>query len=169
VLLLGFINVRNYRRPIQFFDLTEYTDLYRLYLNKTSTTFRSEILPKWSVPNERYKSEDILVNAGNMTIDSFSVAPLVISATINNKPDNSVGRLTILRNYYPGWTATMDGRTKIELAPTEEGMISLKPEIGVHTYTIKMTSTLIEKIANLITLISLVILGFIWQKSRTQK
>ncbi|MBP9669865.1 hypothetical protein KBD75_00510 [Candidatus Woesebacteria bacterium] len=169
VLLLGFVNVRNYRRPIKFFDLTEYTDLYRLYLNKTSTTFRSEILPKWSVPNERYKSEDILVNAGNMTIDSFTVAPLVITATINNKPDSSVGRLTILRNYYPGWVATMDGKTKAELTPTGEGMISLEPAIGVHSYVVKMTSTLIEKIANLVTLISLLILGFIWQKSRTQK
>ncbi len=168
-LLLGFINIRNYRRPIQFFDLTEYTDLYRLYLNKTSTTFRSEILPKWSVPNERYKSEDILVNAGNMTIDSFTVAPLVITATINNKPDDSIGRLTILRNYYPGWVATMDGKTKVELQPTGEGMISLMPAIGVHSYVVKMTSTLVEKIANLITLISLFILGFIWQKSRTQK
>lgn len=169
VLLLGFINVRNYRRPIQFFDLTEYTDLYRLYLNKTSTTFRSEILPKWSVPNERYKSEDILVNAGNMTIDSFKVEPLTITLTINNKPDESVGRLTILRNYYPGWVATMDGKTKVELEPTIEGMISLKPELGIHSYTIKMTSTLVEKIANLITLISLFTLGFIWKKSRIQK
>jgi uncharacterized membrane protein len=169
VTILAFVNVRNYRRPIKFFDLTEYTDLYRLYLNKTSTTFRSEILPKWSVPNERYKSEDILVNAGNMTIDSFEVEPLKITLTINNKPDDSVGRLTILRNYYPGWVATMDGKTKINLDPSEEGMISLKPELGVHSYVIKMTSTFVEKIANLITIISLFALGFIWRKSRTQK
>lgn len=169
ILVLGFVNVRNYRRPMKFFDLTEYTDLYRLYLNKTSTTFRSEILPKWSVPNERYKSEDLLVNAGNMTIDSFTQTPLKLSITINNKPDDSVGRLTILRNYYPGWVATMDGKTKIELTPTSEGMISLSPALGIHSYIIQIKNTATEKVANLISLISIFSIGLIWHKSRTQK
>jgi len=169
ILILGFVNIRNYRRPMKNLSLTEYTDLYRLYLNKTSTTFRSEILPKWSVPNERYKFEDILVNSGNMTIDNFTSAPLSLTATINNKPDDSVGRLTILRNYYPGWVATMDGSYQVALTPTNEGMISLSPVIGVHTYNIEMKSTMIEKIANLISLISLIIVGLIWQKSHNQK
>lgn len=168
MLVLSFWNVRNYRRPMKFLTASEYTDLYLLNVGKTTTTQRIEILPRWSVLKERFKSEELLVNAGNMIIDSLSSAPLSVTTTINNKPDAITGRITILRNYYPGWVATMDGKTKIELTPTEEGMISMNPRLGVHSYVIKMTSTLVEKIANLISLISLIALGIIWQKNRNQ-
>jgi len=169
IIILNFGNVRNYRRPIKFFDLTEYTDLYRLYYNKTSTTFRTEILPKWSVPNERYKSEELLVNSGNMTIDELSATPLSVSTTINNKPDSSEGRVTILRNYYPGWSAIMDGKVKIELTPTDEGMIYMKPVLGLHKYVIKMGSTGLEKFANFISLLSVFSLGYLWKKNQKSK
>lgn len=169
IIIFNFGNVRNYRRPIKFFDLTEYTDLYRLYYNKTSTTFRTEILPKWSVPSERYKSEELLVNSGNMIIDSLTTDPLSVVTTINNKPDESEGRVTILRNYYPGWTATMDGKKKIELTPTDEGMIYLRPELGVHKYVIKIGNTPLEQFANLISLSSLFTLGYIWKRNQKSK
>jgi len=168
ILILNFANIRNYRRPMKFLELTEYTDLYRLYYNKTSTTFRTEILPKWSVPNERYKSEDLLVGSGNMTIDSLVTSPLSVKTTINNKPDESIGRITILHNYFPGWVATMDGKTKIELKPTDEGMISMEPQLGVHSYVVRMGSTPVEKIANFISLASLLGIGIIWQKNKKQ-
>ncbi len=164
ILTINFINVRNYRRPIKFLDLTEYTDLYRLYYNKTSTTFRTEILPKWSVPNERFKSEELLVNSGNMTIDSIEFDPLSLTIVINNKPDESKGKITILRNYYPGWIAIMDNQTKLNLTPTSEGMIHLFPEIGVHTYYIKITSTRLEQIANIISLAGLISLVYLKSK-----
>lgn len=166
LLVLNFVNIRNYLRPMKFFDLTEYTDLYRLYYNKTSTTFRTEILPKWGMPAERYKSEEILVNAGNMTIDALEHTPLSVTTTIHNKPDENIGRVTILRNYYPGWVAIMDGQTKLELKSTDEGMIALEPALGVHDYVIKISSTEIEQLANFISLASLLALGFLWQKNK---
>jgi hypothetical protein len=166
LLALNFANVRNYRRPMKFFNLTEYTDLYRLYYNKTSTTFRTEILPKWGVPGERYKSEELLVNAGNMTIDALVTSPLSVTTTIHNKPDESIGRITILRNYYPGWIATMDGKTQVELKSTDEGMISMEPVLGIHNYVIRISSTPLEKAANFISLASFIGLGYLWQKNR---
>lgn len=165
ILVLNFINVRNYRRPIKFFDLTEYTDLYRLYYNKTSTTFRSEILPRWNVLNERYKSDELLINSGNMTLDSLSFNPLHISFTLNNKPDPSTSRVTLLRNYYPAWQLVMDNKTKLPLSPTEEGMITFEPPQGIHSYVLRMGSTTIELVSNVISLISLIGLVVIWRKS----
>lgn len=169
ILVLSFVNIRNYRRPIKHFSESEYTDLYLLNLGKTTTTFRTEILPKWSVPDERYKTEELLVNSGNMTIDSLSHDALSLTTTIHNKPDESQGRVTILRNFYPGWVATMDGKTKLELTPTDEGMITLLPELGIHTYEIKMKSTPIELLANFVSIISLLALGFLWKKNRSTK
>lgn len=166
LLVFSFVNIRNYRRPIKFFSPTEYTDLYLLYLDKTSTTFRSEILPKWGLVNERYKSEDVLVNSGNMIIESLVVKPLSIEATINNKPDESTGKVTILRNYYPGWVAKMDGKERLELTPTSEGMIYLYPELGVHTYHIAIKNTYIEQISNIISFGSLIGLIYLWKKNK---
>lgn len=169
LLILALFNVRNYRNPMKFFDNTEYTDLYRLYFNKTSTTFRTEILPKWGVPAERYKSDEVLINSGNMTLDRLDYSPLSLNLTINNKPDASEARLTILRNYFPSWYAVMDGKQKITLTPTSEGMISFKPELGVHQYSIKVGSTKAEFYANLISLSGLFILGILWLKSTKKK
>jgi len=166
LMIFNFVNIRNYRRPIKYLDLTEYTDLYRLYYNKTSTTFRTEILPKWSVPAERYKTDELLVNSGNMIIDSLATTPLAVSTTINNKLDPVTARITILRNYYPGWTCVMDGKTTISLSPTEDGMITMQPKIGVHTYIMTMNSTNIEKASNLLSFISVFGLGVLWHKNR---
>ncbi len=171
-IVLAFVNIRNYRNPQQFLSHKDYTDLYRLYYHKTSTTFRTEILPKWSVPHERYKTDELLVNSGNMIIDSLTHDPLKINVTINNKPDSSEGRLTILRNYYPAWTAIMDDTTPIPLEPTEDGMILLRPMLGVHRYEIKIKSTPLESFSNTLTLLSVLTLGTLWytnKKNSTSK
>lgn len=164
--ILAFINIRNYRNPMKFLDNVEFTDLYRLYYNKTSTTFRTEILPKWSGPKERFKTDELLVNSGNMTIDALSHDPLKLNVTINNKPDSSEGRVTLLRNYYPGWIVTMDNSKEIKVTPTEDGMIMLKPELGVHNYEIKMSSTKVERFSNLVSLLSVIALGYLWYTNK---
>jgi hypothetical protein len=104
-----------------------------------------------------------------MTIDSLSINPLKLDVTINNKPDDSQGKVTILHNYYPGWVAIMDGKTRLKLSPTDEGMIYLYPELGVHNYKISIKSTRLESISNLISLGSIIGLIAIWQKNRKSK
>ncbi len=165
-IIVAFINIRNYRNPQQFMDNTTYTDLYRLYYNKTSTTFRTEILPKWSVPDERYKTDEVLINSGNMTIDSLKYDPLSIIVTINNKPDENEGRVTILRNYYPGWSVNMDKSKNIPIEPTPDGMIMLKPELGVHEYEITMKSTVVEMLGNTLSGLTLITLGYLWYTNK---
>lgn len=166
ILIFNFGNIRNYRRPLKYFDLTEYTDLYRLYYHKTSTTFRTEILPKWSIKNERYKSDELLVNSGNMIIDSLTSDPLSLTVTIDNKPDSNPALVTILRNYYPGWIALMDGKTKVPLSPTPDGTMHMEPVQGVHTYKVSIQNTLLERISNIISLTSLLGIFYLWQKNK---
>jgi hypothetical protein len=157
IVSLGFWNVRNYRRPIKYLNLTEYTDLYRLYYNKTSTTFRTEILPQWSGENERYKSDELLVNSGNMIVNSLSYGPLFIDAEINDKPDPSEARVTLLRNFYPGWKLTVDGGKSVELKPDGDGMITFTPALGVHHYRLQMHETPLEAMSDLVSLSSFVV------------
>lgn len=172
LLALAFWNVRNYRRPMKQLSEAEYTDLYRLNFGKTTTTFRTEILPKWSVPNERYKSDEILVNSGNMTLDALAYNPLKLTVTITNKPDPAESRVTILRNYYPSWHLVNEAKEEIELKPTQDGMIQFSPALGAHVYTLEQKSTKLEQIANslsVITILYLVYLGMrsIWDQRAT--
>ena len=74
--------------------------------------------------------------------------------------------MTLLRNYYPGWTVTMDKSKKIKISPTEDGMIMLKPELGVHNYEIKMRSTPLELLSNTISVLSIFTLGYLWHKNK---
>lgn len=166
--ILSFWNIRNYRRPMKQLTEAEYTDLYRLNLNKTTTTFRTEILPRWGVEGERYKTDEVLVNSGNMIIEDITSSPLSLNIRINNKKDASEGKITILRNYYPAWVATVDNNKKIELTPSQDGMIYLLPEYGIHTYKIEVKSTPLEIFANLLSLGSVLSLIYLWRKNINQ-
>lgn len=168
VLALSFWNIRNYRRPMKQLTQSEYTDLYLLNQGKTTMTFRPEILPRWSVADERFKSDELLVNAGNMIIDSLVTNPISVKTTINNKVDPVTAKITILRNYYPAWVCIMDGKVKIPLFPTDDGMITMKPEIGVHSYIISIRSTGIEKLANFMSLAFILGTWSLWRKNKNQ-
>ena len=169
IVALGFWNVRNYRRPMKFLTMSEYTDLYLLNVGKTTTTFRTEILPKWVTDKERFKSEEVLINHGNMIIDAIKFNPAVVDLTVNNKGGDDVGVLTINRNYFPTWAATIDQKKSFPLTPTTEGMLELRPALGTHTYKIYLKSTPIEVASNVITVGAIILLGVIWQQNRRRK
>ena len=66
------------------------------------------------------------------------------------------------KNFFPSWQGQVDGQPLI-LAPTVDGAISVPLAPGAHTYTIKLGSTLVEIIANtlsLLTLLYLILLKF---------
>jgi hypothetical protein len=169
VLILGFANIRNYRRPMKFLTTSEYTDLYLLNVGQNTTTFRTEILPKWVTPKERFKSEELLINHGNMVIDSLKFDALHVDLQINNKGGDDVGVMTINRNYFPSWAVSIDHKASFPLGYTPEGMLELRPALGVHTYHVYVKSTGVEQLADWISLASLVVIGGIWWLARLKK
>ena len=162
---LALFNVRNYRRPIQFLNEEEFGSLYTLYLTKTATTFRTEILPMWSPQDVRYKSDDVLVSSGNIILEGVVATPTNITFTANNKEE--IGELTILRNYFPSWHVQVEGDNSDDLlSPRDDGTISLMLNPGTHDYRVYVGSSNIESIANIISLGSIISVLYVLTRDR---
>lgn len=154
---------------MKFLTTSEYTDLYLLNVGQNTTTFRTEILPKWVTPKERFKSEEVLVNHGNMIINSLKFDAIHVDLQINNKGGDDVGVMTINRNYFPSWAATIDGHASFPLGYTQEGMLELNPALGTHSYHLFVKSTPVEQISDWISLLTIVVIGGLWWKSKQPK
>lgn len=157
VLFLGLINTRNYRSPRKFWDSTEFATEYALIKDKTATSLRQELVPRWAV-TERW--QNVLVSSDQVAIelDSASTQGKIIFSTVATGTESA----TVHKNFFPSWQGQVDGQPLI-LAPTVDGAISVPLAPGAHTYTIKLGSTLVEIIANalsLLTLLYLILLKF---------
>jgi hypothetical protein len=64
--------------------------------------------------------------------------------------------------YFPGWQATVDGRI-VEIYPDEEiGLITMDLAAGEHIVTLEYVGTDIQKIAAVISVISLLVTAVLW-------
>lgn len=112
----------------------QYLKYHYEYVGKTTTAGRDEIVPYWAI-KERY-------NAGDTPSLDFTYT------------SDSNTTMVIQRNYFPTWAATMDDK-EVVLSPTSTGEISLPISSGAHTYKIFQKSTTVQKIGNIITILTL--------------
>jgi hypothetical protein len=151
------INTRNYRSPRKFWDSTEFATEYALIKDKTATSLRQELVPRWAV-DERW--QNVLVSSDQVAIelDSASTQGKIIFSTVATGTESA----TVHKNFFPSWRGAVNGQ-KLILSPSVDGAISVPLSPGAHTYTIKLGSTLIELLANglsLLTLLYLIMLKF---------
>jgi hypothetical protein len=147
LIILAVFNVRNYRRPREFVDLNYYEKL-----NTTTTTYRSEIAPKWS-PKAKIN--------GNQVIDSQTneVIPVVLepgSIKFNIKSNKTID-VTIYKNYFPGFKLIdLSNQNIIPIKPDSMGNVMASLKSGNYQY--KYGQTKIEIVSNLISIISFCII-----------
>ena len=150
ILLVSFYNTRNYRRPMEFWSPNNlnYKGYYDLYRNGTTTASRGEVTPIWST-KIHYPIDD------NIKKFKFS-----IDSTVSNNI------VKIGYNYFPSWNLKSEGND-VELMPGDSGILTFRPLIGKHDYVLKLGETLIEKISDGISLLSLLwLVGGGWARRR---
>jgi len=157
ILLIGllFYANRNYLRPweaVRYFDAVYQNNEY-VYFG--SSDIAEETRPKWVLEGPDWMKDNIIQKnqPGHL---------LKISGVQNNLEfevaATKSGSLVLNRFYYPIWEVTVDGRLT-EVRPTEKtGLVSFDLPAGKHAVVLKQTKTQAEKIADLISLTSLVIL-----------
>lgn len=156
LLSLAIYNSRNYSRPVKWLTPEEFMTFHYEYAGQTTTAKRSEIVPRWA-PVERYNSSLAPeINGGELT--NYINDPLNVSFSVNTSES---GETTIERNYFPSWVGEIDGQ-KTVLTPTSTGEISLPIISGQHSYRVYLASTIIEKLGNLISLLSFIILCYVF-------
>lgn len=167
LVVLAQYNIWNYGRPLKWLNSEEFLSLHYEYVGQTATANRSEITPRWA-PVERYQPEDgnpIRV-IGDAQLTDIVESPLRLSFTADSPNDHS--QIIWYRNYFPSWSATADNQS-ISLSPTKSGEIILTLLPGEHQYTIRIQSTYIERLGNLLTIFSLIILLALAYKTKKPK
>lgn len=147
LLTLAFVNVRNYLRPMEYVSFSKYQLMIIDEKNKTTTSARSEVSPKWSTISKENGGK-VINSITKIEIPTVAKSKS-IKFTITDKTD-----ITILKNYFPGWKLinTLNNQ-EMQIQPDTNG--NVKAQVVEGRYEYRYGQTNIEKIANFITFTTL--------------
>ncbi len=156
---LAVINTRHYHRPMKTFTSQEFQSLYQLYAHKTTTSSRTELVPRWA-PKQRYRPTDptlfgdyLAKYSGGLRFLNANQQPGDLSFDVLAENDHSWIR--VYQNYFPSWQATIDGQPT-DLKPSSSGEILIRTKQGKHHYHLWVGQTDLERVADFISLLALV-------------
>lgn len=171
LLILAPILTFNYFRPEKIFP--ERTDDYflnRYFANKTKTGYSEETssvyltlkeeylrLPLWTeerpmtVPEAKMEVEEGEIIYSEETSTSWTAETKTSEAT----------KLVFHNYYYPGWQVFLDGQLRELEIEKPHGDVSLLIPAGEHQVLFKFTETPLRKMANLISLVSMMVALFL--------
>lgn len=150
LLILGIINTRNYRTPMKFWTPEEFSTDYTIVQDKTTTSYRGELVPRWSTV-ERWQGPLATSDDAVLELDPVSnQGNIIFTATTGLQDAHAI----VQKNYFPSWQGRVDSN-KLVLTPTSDGAISVPLLSGTHLYTVKLGSTPLELLANLLSFIAL--------------
>jgi hypothetical protein len=139
----------------------------QLYVHreKTTTSSRAEILPRWGSLEERWIGEEpIRIATGNAQIIEVVASPSRLTFIADSSDPNTTYQ--VKRNYFPAWVVEDETSKTYKVVPSQEGDVTFIGQIGRHTYTVQIRSTHIEIIANGVTLFALAICLLLMFRSR---
>jgi hypothetical protein len=161
----------SYFRPSQIFYKSDNNYLSRFFANRTLTGIKDSVssdylgysedyllLPKWtdkrpiSLPDSKVEVNDGTIN----NIKEINPVDWKAEVTANNET-----LITFNTYYFPGWQAKVDGKDTNLTAGKPFGQIELKIDKGNHLIQFFWKETRLRKIADFITLLSLVIVIFL--------
>lgn len=167
VLSLSIYNTWSFHSPRFLYTKEEFKREYSHYQSQTTTSYRSEIVPRWA-HTERYQSTNpSLVN------DHFGISsgPAILTVTrdkagileFSADAENDSAVAIYYQNYFPSWQAKVDGKSH-SITPSDTGEILIPLLQGSHNYVVQLGSTPLEKFSNLISLLTLIFLGIMGWK-----
>ena len=169
LVFLAIFNTRHYHRSMRTLSQKEFQTYQQIYADKTTTSARSELIPKWA-PKERWQPIDpglvglrLAKYDGGSRVDKIKDREDNIYFTAFAENDRV--KLRLYRNYFPSWHATIDGQ-KLALSPSESGEIIIPLQSGKHSYHLWVGQTNLEKLANLISLITFLYILYLSFMSR---
>ncbi len=148
-----------YSTPFYFQNNNQLATQLYIHRDKTTTSSRAEMLPKWASVEEKWKGEENLrVESGSAQIITAISTPSVVK--FSSHGDTSTVVYRVRRNYFPSWIVRDEQGNDYEVRSTPDAEISFTGLPGLHTYSIYVGSTKTELLANWISLLTLLyILG----------
>lgn len=160
LLLISLYFGYRYSTPFYFQNNEQVSQQLYLDRNRTTTSSRLEILPKWGSVETRYIGEEnIRVAHGSAEISDQILAPEKLIFTANTKDAGVIFR--IRRNYFPAWHVKDESGKSYLTRVTDDGLIDFTGSAGLHTYSVYVGSTGVELLANWISLLTILLLAII--------
>ena len=153
---LAVINVWPYRHPIRTLRSAEFMNLHYAYAQKFASAYRYELTPIWA-PNERSRPAEILAPGAGAELRDVHEGEERISFVAEAEEGSQV---VIYRNYFPSWQVKIDGARQA-LEPAQDGSIILTLKEGIHAYELYLGSTFVQKLGNLTTIISFLVIIYL--------
>lgn len=146
-----------YSTPFYFQNNDQLATQLYIHRDKTTTSSRAEILPRWSPLYERYPGEEIVkIQSGNGVVTESVITGQDISFTASS--DELGTKYLIKRNYFPSWQARDESGKKLIVSPDDSGEIVVESLSGTHAYHVYIGSTPVEIVADILSLLTLVYL-----------
>jgi len=124
-----------------------------IHRNKTTTSSRLEILPRWVASEERYHGDEhVKLDVGDAVISNVMTSPLKLEFESIVGETGAVFK--VRRNYYPGWQIKDQFGKTYPVSPTSDGELSFSSLAGSYHFVIRPASTLIDKIGNGLSLLT---------------
>jgi hypothetical protein len=140
-------------KAYKIYDESFFTGVY------DSTTDTGESSPIWSIRfMEKRANKSIEIIDGTADISTVKRSSVFKSYTITVEKESRILENTL---YFPGWKVLIDGKpTTIQFQdPSYRGLITFIVSEGKHNVDIKFGDTIIRKISNMISLITLICIG----------
>jgi hypothetical protein len=152
--IIAIVIVYPYARPEKYIDKP---DSYYL-TNDATTTSSNELMPLWvkEIPLRR-ATQKVEVVIGSAKIENLSFNSKKINFSVNSLTDAKIKINTI---YYPGWKITIDENDAAISYNNNQGVIEISVPSGNHVVNGSFGETPMRLVADMISLISLVVLAF---------
>lgn len=154
IVSLALINSRNYRRPMLQLSREETEKQYDLLARGTTTVVRSEVAPYWAKETP-YKTREVEWVGENQKIIE---AKMEGKSLVFEVEGGEGKKIRINRNYFPSWKLETAKGEKVAIGPGENGEIVFEPRPGLWQYKLKLGSTWLETVANLVSIIGIICL-----------
>lgn len=170
IIIVGCIGLTfNYFKPSKIFYKSDNDYLSRMFADRTVTGTKSTVsqdylnwsedylpLPGWTSTKPSTLPQSKIIGEKNVSVTNIQeTSPIWWTGNIDAKTD---GKITFFAYYFPGWNAELDGK-KVETQPGKPyGQIEVMVSKGVHKIEFFWKETPLRKIADYVSLISLVII-----------
>lgn len=157
VLVLGLLYVnRNHWRANEYYQLPSYWFQNSPY--RSTTTVDGEHTPKWQLEDRSPESARFEIISGQADIKSLEWQTNYHKFSVNSELDSQVIDRTV---YFPGWTVFVDGKKVNRIDqnnPKTKGLIAFVVSKGRHLVEVKLLEPDSYKIADAISIVTVIML-----------
>lgn len=161
VILAAIFSTINYIKPEVFVDRGD--GFYAT--NEDTTTVRNEYLPIWVKERPSLRANQKIELQGNGVILASVIKPVHYEAVVESNNDINLKINTI---YFPGFAAKIDNKAAV-VSKNDDGLMTLGLPEGKHKVIIYYNGTLVHRLSEVISLLSILasifyFRFFLWRK-----